>query len=132
MRLALEAAERLGIASDFVGEEFQSDEAVQPRVLGLVTGPAAATELLDDAVVGNGLADHFLVDRKAPVLRRFILRTRHRLVNECHLYVMPSLAGAPIPHRVAFVVAEHEGVGALYELAHRGLCLTRPAGLWNR
>jgi hypothetical protein len=28
-----------------------------------------------------------------------------------------SLAGARIPYRVAFVVTEHDGVAALYELA---------------
>ena len=57
---ALKTAERLGIASDFVGKEFQSDEAVQAGVLSLVNhAHAAATELFDDAIVGNGLADHF-------------------------------------------------------------------------
>ena len=39
--------------------ELQGDEAVQPGVLGLVHhSHAAPAELLDDAVVRDGLADH--------------------------------------------------------------------------
>ncbi len=34
------------------------------------------------------------------------------------LQVMRSLAGARIPYRIAFVIAEHEGVRAFYEFAH--------------
>ena len=61
LRFALEAAERLGIAGDFVGQELEGDETAQPRVFGLVdhTHPAAA-ELPDNAVVRDGLADHNL------------------------------------------------------------------------
>jgi len=41
------------------GQELQGNEAVQPRVLGLVDYPhASATKLFDDAVMRNGLADH--------------------------------------------------------------------------
>ena len=58
-RLAPEAFQRLRIFGQLVGQELQGDEAAELSVLGLVdhTHPAAA-ELLDDAVVRNGLADH--------------------------------------------------------------------------
>ena len=54
-----EACERLAIPSQFIGKEFQGDEAVQAGVFRLVhhTHPAAA-EFLDDAVVLDCLADH--------------------------------------------------------------------------
>ena len=54
---AAEAFQRLLILRNFVRQEFQSHEAAEHGVLGLVhhTHPAAA-ELLDDAVVRNGLA----------------------------------------------------------------------------
>ena len=42
-----------------LGQELQRDQAMQPRVFGLVdhAHPAAA-ELFDDAVMRDGLADH--------------------------------------------------------------------------
>ena len=59
LRFALEAAQRLWIFGDLVGQEFQGDKAVQLQVLGLVNhAHPAAAELLDDAVVRDGLADH--------------------------------------------------------------------------
>ena len=59
LRLATEAAEALGIARDFVRQKLQGDETVQARVLGLVNHThAAAAELLDDAVMRDGLVDH--------------------------------------------------------------------------
>src|SRR5262245_47977127 len=44
-----------------VGQKFERDETVQPRVLSLIndTHPAA-TEFLDDAVMRDGLADEGL------------------------------------------------------------------------
>ena len=56
---ALKTAESLGVLGYFVGQKLESDEAAEFGVLGLVdhTHPAAA-ELLDDAVVRDGLADH--------------------------------------------------------------------------
>ncbi len=56
---ALEAGEGLGVLGNIIGQELQGDEAMQLHVLGLVddTHPAAA-ELLDDAVVRDGLPDH--------------------------------------------------------------------------
>ena len=58
---AAKAFQCLRILGHFVGQEFQGDEAAKLGVLGLVdhTHPAAA-ELLDDAVVRDGLADHAL------------------------------------------------------------------------
>ncbi len=55
----LKAGQRLRVAGDFIGQEFQGDKSAQPGVLGLVhhTHPTAA-QLLDDAVVRDGLADH--------------------------------------------------------------------------
>jgi len=56
---ALEAAERLRIASHLIGQEFQRHKAVQPCVFRLVNhAHTAATELLNDAVMRDGLAEH--------------------------------------------------------------------------
>ena len=56
--LALEPAQRLPVASQFVRQELQRDEAMEPRVLRFVHhAHSAAAKLLDDAVVGEGLAD---------------------------------------------------------------------------
>ena len=56
--LALESAQRLPVASQIVRQELEGDEAMEPGVLRLVDhAHAAAAELLDDAVVGEGLAD---------------------------------------------------------------------------
>ena len=57
-RLAAKAFQGLRVLGHIVGQELQGDEAAEFSVLGLVdhTHPAAA-ELLDDAVVRDGLAD---------------------------------------------------------------------------
>ena len=54
------AAECLRVFGYIVRQELESDKAAELHVLGLVdhTHPAAA-ELLDDAVVRDGLADHW-------------------------------------------------------------------------
>ena len=56
---SLEPGQRLRVAGHILRQEFQSDKAMQSRVLGFVdhTHPATA-ELLDNAVVRDGLADH--------------------------------------------------------------------------
>jgi len=47
------------IARKSFGQEFQGDTATQLRILGLIHHTHAATaQLLDDAVVRDGLADH--------------------------------------------------------------------------
>ena len=58
--LALEAAERMWIFGYIIGQEFEGYEAAQLNVLGPIHHPhPAATQLLNDAVVRNGLADHW-------------------------------------------------------------------------
>jgi len=59
LRLSSEALYSGRVAEDPIREKLQRDGSVQPGVLGLVdhTHPPAA-ELLDDPVVGDGLADH--------------------------------------------------------------------------
>jgi hypothetical protein len=60
LRFTLETAQRLRIAGDFVGKEFQRHEAVQARVLGFVNHThAAAAEFFENAVMRNGLPDHW-------------------------------------------------------------------------
>ena len=55
-----ESVQGLRVLGHFVGQEFQGDEAPKLGVLGLVDDahPAAA-QFLDDAVVRDGLADHW-------------------------------------------------------------------------
>ena len=56
---AAEAFQRLMIFGYVVGQEFQGNKAAQLGVFRLVNhAHAATTELLDDAVVRDGLADH--------------------------------------------------------------------------
>jgi hypothetical protein len=58
IRLTLKPDQRLGFFGCFVGKELQGDESVQGYIFSLVddTHPAPA-QLLDDAVVRDGLAD---------------------------------------------------------------------------
>jgi hypothetical protein len=63
----------------FFGQEFQSHEAVEFNVLGLVHDThAAAAELLDNAVVRDGLPD----ERVGLCHRAVILGCDCRRVNE--------------------------------------------------
>jgi hypothetical protein len=56
---ALEALERRLVVELLRGEELQRNESAEARVLRLVhDSHATAAELLDDAVVGDRLADH--------------------------------------------------------------------------
>ena len=52
------SGKRPSVSGYFIGQKFERDKTVQPGVLGLVnhTHPAAA-QLLNDAVVRDGLAD---------------------------------------------------------------------------
>src|SRR5580704_12777107 len=91
--LALEAGKRLRVAGNFLRQEFEGDEAVQARVLGFVyDAHAAAAEFFYDAVVRNGLADHSGDESSSG---RFIVRTRHRGVNEACGAWRASRAGMP-------------------------------------
>ena len=58
LSLPLKAGQCLWVLGYFIRQKLQCDKSVQGYVLGLVddTHPAAA-ELLDDAVVRDGLAD---------------------------------------------------------------------------
>src|ERR1700674_255861 len=56
---SLEPSQCLGVFGYFIGQELQGDKSVQGYVLGLIDhAHATASELLDDAVVRDGLADH--------------------------------------------------------------------------
>ena len=57
--LAVKTVEGLRVSGELIGQELQGDEAAELGVLGLVNNahPAAA-ELLDDAIVRDGLPDH--------------------------------------------------------------------------
>ena len=57
---ALEARQRLRVFGNFVGQELEGDKAAKLDVFGLVDHThAAAAEFLNDAVVRDGLADHW-------------------------------------------------------------------------
>ena len=58
-RLAPETLQRLAILSYIFGQELQGNKTVEPGILGLIhhTHPAA-TDLLNDAIVRDGLVDH--------------------------------------------------------------------------
>ena len=66
LRLTLEALAGGRVVEVGLGKELQRDVAVKASVLGLVDDAhAPAAQLLDDAVVGDGLADHRLSRRLA-------------------------------------------------------------------
>src|SRR4029077_4209203 len=55
---ALEARDDLRVAGYIVGKKFERDQAMKTSVFGFINhAHASATELLDDAVVGDGLSD---------------------------------------------------------------------------
>jgi len=65
LRFALKAGKRLRIAGNLFGQEFQGHESVQAGIFGLINDAhAAATELLDDAVMGDGLTNHWRILRR--------------------------------------------------------------------
>jgi hypothetical protein len=58
MCFTLEAREGLSVASNFQRQKLQRHEAMQARVFSLVDHPhSSATELFEDAVMRDGLAD---------------------------------------------------------------------------
>jgi hypothetical protein len=58
LRFALETAESLRIAGNFIRKEFQRDETMQTRVFRFVhDAHASAAEFFDDAVMRDGEAD---------------------------------------------------------------------------
>ena len=59
LRLAAEALERLRVVRNLVRQELQRDAAPEPRVLRRVNhAHSACAQTLDDAVLGEGAADH--------------------------------------------------------------------------
>ena len=57
--LTTKSFESLRVSRQFIGQEFEGDEAPKLCVLGLVDHThSPAAELLDDAVVRDGLAEH--------------------------------------------------------------------------
>src|SRR5450631_1233744 len=79
-RLPSKTFQGLRVSRQFLGQELQGDEAAQFGVLSFVDNAhPAATKLLDDAVVRNGLVNHSKMPWPSG---RFILRTRQRPVNE--------------------------------------------------
>ena len=76
----LAAVEGLRVFGYLVGQELEGNKPTELDVLGLVDNThTTATQLLDDAVVRNGLADHSV---DAWLSGRLILRMRHLLVNK--------------------------------------------------
>ena len=68
---ALEALERRLVVELLRGEELQGNESAEARILRLVhDSHAAAAELLDDAVVRDGLADHGVAIRSPSRITR--------------------------------------------------------------
>src|SRR6202049_4716408 len=58
--LPAEAFQNLRVLGNVVRQKFQGDETTEHRILGLVDDThAPAAQLLDDAVVRDGLADHW-------------------------------------------------------------------------
>jgi hypothetical protein len=77
--LTLEAFHCMAITGQLIGQEFQGDLTAEPSVLGLVDDAhTAATELLDDAVMRDSLANH---GEKAK-LWGVMLGARKLVVNE--------------------------------------------------
>ena len=59
-RLTTETFQRLRVLCQFIWQEFERYEAPELNILGLEDhAHTAATDLLDDAVVRDGLADHW-------------------------------------------------------------------------
>jgi hypothetical protein len=58
-RLAAETSLELAVLGQFFGQELERHAAAELGVLGLVHhAPAPAAQLLQDAVVGNAVANH--------------------------------------------------------------------------
>src|ERR1039458_8452776 len=59
-RLTPKSFQSLVIVGQVFGQEFKSNEAVKPYVLGLIDhSHSARAQLLDDAVMRDSLADHW-------------------------------------------------------------------------
>ena len=59
VRLALEAHQRLRVLDNVIRKKFQSNKASELQVLGFIDDAhSASAQLVHDAIVRNGLADH--------------------------------------------------------------------------
>src|SRR5580704_1203396 len=59
LRLALKAGQRMRVSGNVIREKLEGDEAMQPRVFSFVVhAHPATTEIFDDAIVRDSLADH--------------------------------------------------------------------------
>jgi len=66
LRFTLETFQSLRVAGEIFGEKFERDEAAELGVFGFVDDAhSAAAEFFQDAVVGDGLADHRLFMRRS-------------------------------------------------------------------
>ena len=74
-----EALQRLLVLSHVLRKKLQGNKTVEPRVLGLInhTHPAT-TKLLKDAVVGDGLADHWRWRRNSGAMLGVVRRRSQR------------------------------------------------------
>jgi len=81
LRLPLKPRQGLRVLNDVIGQKLKRDKTVEDYILSLVYNPhTAATQLFDDSVMRDGLADH--KDEDTRPSGRFILRTRHPPVND--------------------------------------------------
>src|SRR5215469_351081 len=77
---SLEAHQCLRVFCDIVRQEFQGHAAVQPSVFALVDNAhTPTTELLDNSVVGNGLADERVGVRHSAAILGWVLRLSQRI-----------------------------------------------------
>jgi len=60
LRFPPKMRERLTIQRDTLRQKFERDKTMQTAILGFVDNAhTAAAELFDNAIVGNGLAEHW-------------------------------------------------------------------------
>ena len=83
---ALETGQRLLVFGQVFGQEFHGNKAMQRSVLSLVhhTHPPTA-QLLDDAVVRNGLTDHGVQQLWAGMLGVMPRQSQRRLMQDADL-----------------------------------------------
>ncbi len=71
-RLTAQTLQRLRVVPHVVGQELQRDAPAELEVFGLVDDAhAAAAQLLEDPVVGDGLADHLVFAASRCARNRF-------------------------------------------------------------
>ena len=82
-RLAAETSLKLAVLGQFFGQELERHAAAELGVLGPVHhAPAPTAQLLQDAVVGNDLADHARNQPLSAILARLCLMTLRHTVQK--------------------------------------------------